>query len=67
MEISKITIQPNNQNSINFINHLMTRINGLTDDVYESLMDEDYASLKITIKELQTVLRDTQKLAEDEI
>ncbi len=67
MEISKMTIQPNNQNSINFINHLMNRINGLTDDVYESLMDEDYASLKITIKELQTVLRDTQKLAEDEI
>jgi len=67
MEISIMTVQPNNQNSINFINHLMNRINGLTDDVYESLMDEDYNSLKITIKELQTVLRDTQKLAEDEI
>ena len=62
-----MTVQPNNQNSINFINHLMNRINGLTDDVYESLMDEDYDSLKITIKELQTILRDTQKLAEDEI
>tara|TARA_R100000742_G_scaffold3882_1_gene968 strand:- start:980 stop:1183 length:204 start_codon:yes stop_codon:yes gene_type:complete len=67
MEISIMTVQPNNQNSINFINHLMNRINGLTDDVYESLMDEDYDSLKITIKELQTILRDTQKLAEDEI
>ena len=62
-----MTVQPNNQNSINFINLLMSRINTLTDDVYESLMDEDYDTLKSTIKELQAVLRDTQKLAEDEI
>ena len=45
----------------------MSRINTLTDDVYESLMDEDYDTLKSTIKELQAVLRDTQKLADDEI
>ncbi|QDP56297.1 MAG: hypothetical protein GOVbin3009_64 [Prokaryotic dsDNA virus sp.] len=45
----------------------MSRINTLTDDVYESLMDEDYDTLKSTIKELQGVLRDTQKLADDEI
>ena len=56
-----MTVQPNNQNSINFINLLMSRINTLTDDVYESLMDEDYDTLKSTIKELQAVLRDTQK------
>ena len=62
-----MTVQPNNHNSINFINLLMSRINTLTDDVYESLMDEDYDTLKSTIKELQAVLRDTQKLAEDEI
>ena len=62
-----MTVQPNNQNSINFINLLMSRINTLTDDVYESLMDEDYDTLKSTIKELQAVLRDTQKLADDEI
>jgi|TARA_Y100000052_G_scaffold27584_1_gene36875 hypothetical protein len=62
-----MTVQPNNQNSINFINLLMSRINTLTDDVYESLMDEDYDTLKSTIKELQGVLRDTQKLADDEI
>jgi hypothetical protein len=30
-------------------------------------MDEDYTALQITIKELQAVLRDTQKLAEDDI
>jgi len=45
----------------------MKRINSLTDDVYESLMDEDYDMLKTTIKELNLVLKDTQKLAEDEI
>jgi len=62
-----MTIQKNNHNSINFINLLMKRINSLTDDVYESLMDEDYDMLKTTIKELNLVLKDTQKLAEDEI
>jgi hypothetical protein len=67
MENSSMTVQPNNQNSINFINLLMSRINALTDDVYESLMDEDYDTLRITIKELQGVLRDTQKLSEDDI
>ena len=62
-----MTIQKNNHNSINFINLLMSRINSLTDDVYESLMDEDYDSLKTTIKELNLVLKDTQKLAEDDL
>jgi hypothetical protein len=62
-----MAIQQNNHNSINFINLLMSRINSLTDDVYESLMDEDYDSLKTTIKELNLVLKDTQKLAEDDL
>ena len=62
-----MTIQKNNQNSINFINILMKQINSLTDDVYESLMDEDNDALRVAIKELHQVLRDTQKLADDEI
>jgi hypothetical protein len=62
-----MTIQRNSRNSINFINLLMKQINTHTDDIYESLMDEDYTALQITIKELQAVLRDTQKLAEDDI
>lgn len=62
-----MTIQRNSRNSINFINLLMKQINSHTDDIYESLMDEDYTALQITIKELQAVLRDTQKLAEDDI
>tara|TARA_R100001198_G_C5241377_1_gene218800 strand:- start:2796 stop:2933 length:138 start_codon:yes stop_codon:yes gene_type:complete len=45
----------------------MKNINNLTDDIYESLMDEDYISLNASIRELQSVLRETQKLTEDEI
>ncbi len=62
-----MTIQRNSRNSINFINLLMKQINTHTDDIYESLMDEDYTALQISIKELQAVLRETQKLAEDDI
>ena len=45
----------------------MKRINNLTDDIYESLMDQDSESLNSSIKELQSVLRETQKLTDDEI
>ena len=62
-----MSIHKNSRNSINFINLLMKNINNLTDDIYESLMDEDYTSLNSSIKELQSVLRETQKLTEDEI
>jgi len=62
-----MSIHKNSRNSINFINLLMKNIKSLTDDIYESLMDEDYNSLNSSIKELQSVLRETQKLTEDEI
>jgi|TARA_R110002153_G_C12993875_1_gene464258 preprotein translocase subunit Sss1 len=45
----------------------MKNINNLTDDIYESLMDEDYTALNSYIRELQSVLRETQKATEDEI
>jgi len=62
-----MSIQRNSRNSINFINLLMKNINNLTDDIYESLMDEDYTALNSYIRELQSVLRETQKATEDEI
>jgi hypothetical protein len=62
-----MSIHKNSRNSINFINLLMKRINNLTDDIYESLMDQDSESLNYSIKELQSVLRETQKLTDDEI
>lgn len=45
----------------------MSNINDLTDDIYESLMDEDYIMLNSSIRQLQSILRETQKLNEDEI
>ncbi len=45
---------------------LMSNINELTDEIYESLMDEDTESLNANIKNLISLLRDTQKLTEDE-
>jgi len=62
-----MSVQRNSRNSINFINLLMKNINNLTDDIYESLMDEDYTALNSCIRELQSVLRETQKATEDEI
>ena len=59
-------VKKNSQNTINYINMLMSNINVLTDGIYESLMDEDSKSLNSNIKELMIILRDTQKLTEDE-
>lgn len=59
-------VNKNSQNAINYINMLMSNINELTDEIYESLMDEDTESLNLNIKNLISVLRDTQKLTEDE-
>ena len=61
-----MSVKKNSQNTINYINMLMANINVLTDGIYESLMDEDSKSLNANIKELMIILRDTQKLTEDE-
>lgn len=50
---------------ISFINVTMKDINSLTDDLYESLVDEDYDTIKITIKKLNVILKDIQKLTKD--
>lgn len=62
-----MSIHKNSRNSINFINLLMKSINDLTDDIYESLMDEDHENLNQAIRELHSVLRETQKFTEDEL
>ncbi len=61
-----MSVKKNSQNTINYINMLMANINVLTDGIYESLMDEDSKSLNSNIKELMIILKDTQKLTEDE-
>ena len=62
-----MSINKNSKNSINFINLLMSSINDLTDDIYEALMDEDFSTLNTSIRKLQSILRETQKLEDDEI
>ena len=48
------------------INYIMDDIHDSVNIIYESLMDEDSKSLNSNIKELMIILRDTQKLTEDE-
>jgi len=60
-------IKSNQHASINYINILMNRINGHTDNIYEQLMDEDYLTLKDEIKSLINLLRDTQKSFQNEL
>ena len=45
----------------------MKNINEITDDIYECLMDEDYIQMNLKIKELNSILREIQKLSEHEI
>ena len=55
-----------NHNYTNFVNALMENINELTDEIYESIIDGDYDSLNVSIRNLQSVLRNIQKLNEYE-
>ena len=52
--------------SLGFINVTMKNINKLTDDIYECLVDEEYNELNLKIKELNTILRDIQKISQTE-
>lgn len=41
-----------------YINSVMSEINGLTDCIYESLVDGEYEEMKSNIKNLIRVLKD---------
>ena len=56
-----------NKVTVNFINVTMKNINNITDDIHESLMDEDYTVLNLKIKEINSIFRELQKLSENEI
>ena len=45
----------------------MNNINTLTDDIYEALIDQDYHSMNIAIKELTSNLKELQKLSEHDL
>tara|TARA_B100000768_G_C11283501_1_gene380279 strand:- start:5127 stop:5306 length:180 start_codon:yes stop_codon:yes gene_type:complete len=53
-----------NNISVSFVNVTMKNINEITDDIYECLMDEDYIEMNRKIKDLNSILREIQKLSE---
>jgi|TARA_R110000803_G_scaffold204006_2_gene269822 mevalonate kinase len=49
------------------INYLMENIHDSTNEIYESLIDRDFKSLKQEIKTLQSLLKDISISVEDDI
>ena len=50
-----------------YVNKTMLSINNLTDDIYESLADEDYVALNKTIVELVVLLKEIQTSIKTEL
>ncbi len=51
-----MTVRPQDTNKINYINIVMRDIGGLTDTIYESLMDEDSKTLDKSVETLKELL-----------
>ena len=51
-----MTVRPKDINKINYINIVMKDIGGLTDTIYESLMDEDTKTLNKSVEALKELL-----------
>ena len=50
-----------NMSHVNYVNAIMLEINGMTDSIYESLIDEDNSELEDNIQNLIKILKDLQK------
>lgn len=50
---------------VNYVNTIMFEINGMTDSIYESLIDEENLELKDNIQNLIKILKDIQKSHEN--
>jgi hypothetical protein len=48
-------------NHINYVNSVMHEINEMTDNIYESLVDEDSGELKYNIQRMIKILKDIDK------
>ena len=46
---------------VNYVNAIMSEVNGMTDSIYESLMDKEHLELKEDIQNLIKILRDIKK------
>ena len=51
--------------TVQYVNSIMGEINDLTDDLYESLIDNENEDSLITIEKLLTVLRDVRSSCKD--
>lgn len=46
---------------VNYVNAIMLEINGMTDSIYEALIDEENLELQDNIQNLIKILKDLQK------
>jgi len=49
-------------NRIKYVNVVMAQINGLTDEIYEALIDEEFVDLTSSVNELEKVLTELKAL-----
>jgi hypothetical protein len=56
-----MAVQKGDYNKIKYINLLMEEIHHMSDDIYESLMDENKVVLLDTIKQLRSLLLEVEK------
>lgn len=49
------------------INNLMDKIHNSTNEIYECLVDRDFDTLKNTVSNLQTLLKDISLSVEDDL
>tara|TARA_R100000808_G_scaffold6064_4_gene18167 strand:+ start:1836 stop:2033 length:198 start_codon:yes stop_codon:yes gene_type:complete len=56
-----MAVQKGDYNKIKYINLLMEEIHHMSDDIYESLMDENNVVLLDTIKQLRSLLSEVEK------
>lgn len=55
------------QHRISFINSTMDLINNCCNDLYESLMDNDFESVEVNISTLNEILKDLNETFKNEI
>jgi len=55
-----MAVQRGDYNKIKYINLLMEEIHNMSDDIYESLMDENNVALKESIRQLSSLIKEIE-------
>lgn len=55
-----MAVQRGDYNKIKYINLLMEEIHNMSDDIYESLMDENNVALKESIQQLSSLIKEIE-------